>query len=91
MPVYAVKDSVSVRGDLTVHGNLISVRSQDTFARLDHPGLISLSDVVGSEHAGHLVLDGSLMVLAFPRNGEGPPPVFAVRGCIKARAEVILD
>lgn len=90
MPVYAVRDPVTIRGDLTVHGNMITVRSRTSFAPLDHRGLVSLSDVIGVEpiYRGNLVLDGSLILLALP--GDRPFR-FAVTGCIKAMGEVCLD
>ena len=87
MPVYIVQSAVTIRGNLTVRGNLITARTKDSLAHFVGVAL-PLADLIGSAPVveGPVAVDGSLLVPAYADS-----PVFAVGGCIAAMGEVTLD
>jgi len=85
MPIYIVRDAVTIRGKLTVHGNLITARRKESLVHFAN--LLPLADLIGSApiYEGAVSVDGSLIVPAY-----GGSPAFAVGECIAAMGEVDL-
>ena len=84
---YRVEHSVTIRGNLTVHGNLIIVRRKDAMSGLKAMDVTPLAEYLGTQnpvYQGDVTLRHHLVIPAYAGH------TFAVGGNIMALTEIIL-